>query len=70
MLIAATIWAAERLLEPAAEAVGSLNIAVAARAVGAALIAVAAAYTLRRVADPALSPARDTGRPRARSPGS
>jgi potassium-dependent mechanosensitive channel len=63
MLISATIWAAERLLEPAAEAASSLNIAVAGRAVGAALISVAAAYTLRRVADPALNPARDTGAP-------
>ena len=36
---------------------------MAARAVGAALISLAAAYTLRRVADPAVAPARDTGAP-------
>jgi small-conductance mechanosensitive channel len=63
MLVAATIWAAERLLEPVAEAASSLNIAVAARAVGAALISLAAAYTLRRVVEPTVSPARDAGAP-------
>lgn len=63
ILIAATIWAAERLLEPAAESVGSLNIAVAARAVGATLIALAAAYTLRRIADLTPAGARDLWAP-------
>jgi potassium efflux system protein len=63
ILIAATIWAAERLLEPAAESVGSLNIAVAARAVGATLIALAAAYSLRRIADPTPAAARDLWAP-------
>jgi small-conductance mechanosensitive channel len=56
MLIAAAIWAVERLLEPAAEAVGSLNISVAARAVGAALIAVAAARALRSLVTPVPTP--------------
>ena len=35
----AAIWAAERLIEPAADAVASLNIAVAGRGVGAILVA-------------------------------
>ncbi len=48
----AAIWAAERLVEPAADAVASLNIAVAARALGALLIALTAAHTLRRLATP------------------
>ena len=43
------IWAAEKLLEPAADAVASLNIAVAGRGLGAALIALVAAHTLRRL---------------------
>ena len=46
----ATILAAEKLLEPAADAVGSLNVAVAGRAVGAALAALLLAATLRRIA--------------------
>ena len=51
------------MVEPAAEAASSLNITVAARAVGAALISLGAAYTLRRVPDPAVAPARDTWAP-------
>jgi small-conductance mechanosensitive channel len=51
-LSVAAILAAERLLEPAADAVASLNIAVAGRAVGAALAAVLMARTLRRIAAP------------------
>ena len=39
----AAIWAAERLIEPAADAVASLNIAVAARAVGATFASLAMA---------------------------
>lgn len=50
----AAIWAAERLVEPVADAVGSLNIAVAGRALGCALIAIAAAYTLHRLALPSV----------------
>jgi potassium-dependent mechanosensitive channel len=45
----ATIWALERLIEPAADAVASLNIAVAGRGVGAVLAALAIAYALRRL---------------------
>jgi potassium-dependent mechanosensitive channel len=45
----AAIWAVERLVEPAADAVASLNIAVAARGVGAILAALAIAYALRRL---------------------
>ena len=45
----AAIWAAERLIEPAADAAASLNIAVAGRALGAALVAVAVAHTCRRL---------------------
>ncbi|HKN29512.1 MAG TPA: DUF3772 domain-containing protein [Roseiarcus sp.] len=48
----AAIWAAERLVEPVADAVGSLNIAVAGRALGDALIALIAAHTLRRLSSP------------------
>jgi small-conductance mechanosensitive channel len=51
-LSVAAILAAERLLEQAADAVASLNIAVAGRAVGAVLVAVLAARTLRLVAAP------------------
>ena len=52
----AAIWAAERLIEPAADAVASLNIAVAARAVGATLASLATAYALRQLAaQPALA---------------
>ena len=46
----AAIWAVEREFEPAADAVASLNIAVAARAAGSALIALTVAITLRRLA--------------------
>lgn len=46
----AAIWAVERLVEPVADAVASLNIAVAGRALGATLIALVTAGTLRRVA--------------------
>ena len=40
----AAIWAVERLVEPAADAAASLNIAVAARGVGAVVAAIAIAY--------------------------
>ena len=46
----AAIWAAERLIEPAADAAASLNIAVAARAVGATLASLAMAQALHRLA--------------------
>jgi potassium-dependent mechanosensitive channel len=63
----AAIWAAERLIEPAADAVASLNIAVAGRAVGATLAAITIAYALRQFAtDPARaagSPQRDAWAP-------
>ena len=49
----AAIWAVERLMEPAADAVASLNIAVAARGLGAALMALVVARLLRRLARPA-----------------
>ncbi len=49
----AAIWAVERLIEPAADAVASLNIAVAARGLGAALMALVVARLLRRLARPA-----------------
>ncbi len=45
----AAIWAAERLVEPAADAAASLNIAIAGRALGAALVALVLAHTLRRL---------------------
>ena len=48
-LVVAAILAAERLLEPAADALASLNIAVAGRAVGAALVAILTARTLRLI---------------------
>ena len=60
-LSVAAILAAERLLEPAADAVASLNIAVAGRAVGAALVAILMARTLRLVAGPI--PAASPGAP-------
>ncbi|MGD1017138.1 MAG: DUF3772 domain-containing protein [Roseiarcus sp.] len=56
-LSVAAILAAERLLEPAADAVASLNIAVAGRAVGAALAAILMARTLRQVTAPSLAAA-------------
>ena len=43
----AAIWAAERLIEPVADAAASLNIAVATRGVGAIFAAIAIAYALR-----------------------
>ena len=45
----AAIWAVERLIEPAADAVASLNIAVATRGVGAIIAAIAVAYALRQL---------------------
>ncbi len=48
----AAIWAAERLVEPAADVGASLNIAVAGRGVGAVLVALVAAHALRRLAPP------------------
>ncbi|RBP16524.1 small-conductance mechanosensitive channel [Roseiarcus fermentans] len=52
------VWAVERLVEPAADAVGSLNIAVAGRALATTLVALALANTLRRLAPG--HPARQT----------
>jgi small-conductance mechanosensitive channel len=52
-LSVAAILAAERLIEPAADAVASLNIAVAGRAVGAALAAALMARALRMTPAPA-----------------
>ena len=46
----AAIWSAERLIEPAADAVASLNIAVAGRGVGAILVSLTIAYALRQFA--------------------
>jgi potassium-dependent mechanosensitive channel len=48
-LIVAVIVALEKLIEPAADAVASLNIAVAARAVGGALVALSMASTMRLI---------------------
>ncbi len=48
----AAIWAVERLIEPVADSVASLNIAVAGRALGATLIGLVMAGTLRRVSGP------------------
>src|SRR5208283_1615161 len=62
----AVIWAAERLVEPAADAAASLNIAVAGRAVGATLAALAMAHALRQLGAP-LGPA--AGAPPARAAG-
>jgi len=45
----AAIVAVERLIEPAADAIASLNITVATRAVGGALVAVAMASVLRSI---------------------
>jgi potassium efflux system protein len=45
----AAVWALERLIEPAADAAASLNIAVAARGVGALIVAIAIAYALRQL---------------------
>src|SRR5580700_9685595 len=51
----AAIWAVERLVEPAADAAASLNIAVATRGVGAIIAAIAIAYAMRQLG------ARSTG---------
>ena len=48
----AAIWAVERLVEPAADAAASLNIAVAMRGVGAVIAAIAVAYALRQLGAP------------------
>jgi potassium-dependent mechanosensitive channel len=45
----AAIWAVERLVEPAADAAASLNLAVATRGVGAIIAAVAIAYAMRQL---------------------
>jgi small-conductance mechanosensitive channel len=45
----AAVWAVERLIEPAADAAASLNLAVATRSVGAILAAVALAYAMRQL---------------------
>jgi small-conductance mechanosensitive channel len=45
----AAIWAVERLVEPAADAAASLNIAIATRGVGAIIAAIAIAYALRQL---------------------
>ena len=45
----AAIWAGERLIEPAADAVASLNIAVAGRGLGAILVSLVIAYALRQL---------------------
>jgi small-conductance mechanosensitive channel len=45
----AAIWAVERLVEPAADAAASLNIAVAMRGVGAIIAAIASAYAMRQL---------------------
>jgi small-conductance mechanosensitive channel len=45
----AAIWAAGRLIEPAADAVASLNIAVAGRGVGAILVSLVIALALRQL---------------------
>ena len=52
VLAVAAIWSVERVIEPAADAVFSFNIAVAARALGALLVALIAAQVLRRLAAP------------------
>ena len=62
----AAIWAVERLIEPAADAAASFNIAVAARGLGALLAALAIAYALRQLgkqSGPAGSPQNDAWTP-------
>ena len=62
----AAIWAVERLIEPAADAAASFNIAVAARGLGAFLAALAIAYALRQLgkqSGPAGSPQNDAWTP-------
>ena len=63
----AAIWAAERLIEPAADAAASLNIAVAARAVGATLASLAMAHALRQLGAPPRRPPLERRRTRRRS---
>src|ERR1700722_13485163 len=60
----AAIWAVERLVEPAADAAASLNIAVATRGVGAILAAIAVAYAMRRLG---AQPAGAQGSPQSES---
>ena len=48
----AAIWAIARLIEPAADAAASFNIAVAARGVAALIAAIAIAYALRQLGSP------------------
>ena len=57
LIVACVIWGAEKLFEPAADAVASLNIAIAARALAATLIAIAALRTLRQIATPTMATA-------------
>ena len=57
----AAIWAVERLIEPAADAVASLNIAVAGRGVGAILASIVIAFALRQLR--AQQPVRAAGSP-------
>ena len=52
VLAATLVWAVASLFEPAAEAVASLNVSIAARGVAALIISLGAAGTLRRVGDP------------------
>jgi potassium-dependent mechanosensitive channel len=62
----AAIWAVERLIEPAADAAASFNIAVAARGLGALLAPLAIAYALRQLgkqSGPAGSPQNDAWTP-------
>ncbi len=61
----AVILAAERLLEPAADLVASLNLAVAGRALGSALAALLLAGTLRRMASAGGAGRSDWGPARA-----
>jgi potassium-dependent mechanosensitive channel len=52
VLAVVAVWAVERLIEPAADAIFSFNLAVAARALGALIVALIAAHALRRLAAP------------------
>ena len=56
LIIAATLWGGERIIEAAADASASLNLAIAARGLAAALISLAAATALRRIAHPDFAP--------------
>ena len=64
----AGVWAVERLVEPIADAVASLNVAVAGRALGAALIALVATHTLRRASAPTVAAAAKTAQVDATTP--